>query len=795
MDVILRWSPMAGLLFTTAALDLVAAGWVWRRRGAAARVSLAALLVAAAVWCAAYSLELATVGRTGREVWGDLEYLGTTLLPPAWLAFVLEYTGRCRQLTRRLIGALVLEPLALATFLIIPATHDLVRAFAPGPVAAVPVVVLGPAYWVHYAYTTALTLLATVLLVARLLRVSSMYRRQSLTLAVAVAVPLIGNTASSFGLPLSRQYDLTPVAVSVGGLVLVWGAFRYRLLDLLPVARTLAFDRLGDPILVVDAYGRIVDRNPAAAALLGPGAVIGATMQDLLRDQAAVLDATPAGAEIRIEHGPQTLEYELVASALPDHSGRRAGQLLHLRDITARKHAERRLRYLAQYDQLTRLPNRGLLADRLDQAIVQSRRSGRRCALILLDLDRFKLINDSLGHEMGDHVLAQVGHRLRVGRRAEDTAARLGGDEFALLLPEIAAAEDARLVARQMLTSLAEPMHFGTNELIVTASAGVAVWPDDGSDPQQLFGCADAAMYRAKARGRNRAESGALAAAETGTDRLQLGVDLWHAVRRGELRLLFQPMVSLHDGALLGMEALLRWQHPRLGLLTPGAFLAVAEESGLTTELDRWVLAQACGQACRWSRGGRTVPVSVNVSAQGLRADATLRSDVALILERTTLPPELLILEINERSVIDEPEPVAEELHRLRALGVGLALDDFGTGHTSLTHLRRLPINILKIENDLVRGATNGGSDPGDSSGSRDAGDTDGQRILSAVATLAHVLGMTVVAEGVETQEPVATLQRTGCDAAQGLLFSSPVDPEAADALITDRGLALSLPR
>jgi EAL domain-containing protein (putative c-di-GMP-specific phosphodiesterase class I) len=244
---------------------------------------------------------------------------------------------------------------------------------------------------------------------------------------------------------------------------------------------------------------------------------------------------------------------------------------------------------------------------------------------------------------------------------------------------------------------------------------------------------------------------------------------------------------------------LLRWQHPRLGLLTPGAFLAVAQESGLTTEVDRWVLAQACGQACRWSRGGRTVPVSVNVSTAGLRAAATLSSDVALVLERTTLPPELLILEINERSVIDDPEPVARELGELRKLGVGLALDDFGAGHTSLTHLRRLPIGILKIEGDLVRGATDGRHDAGDSVDADNSvmqdDATDGQRVLSAVTTLAHVLGMTVVAEGVETNDQVLALQQSGCDAGQGFLFSAPLDAEAADALITDQALARGLSR
>jgi EAL domain-containing protein (putative c-di-GMP-specific phosphodiesterase class I) len=253
-------------------------------------------------------------------------------------------------------------------------------------------------------------------------------------------------------------------------------------------------------------------------------------------------------------------------------------------------------------------------------------------------------------------------------------------------------------------------------------------------------------------------------------------------------------MVDLQDGSILGMEALLRWQHPRLGLLLPAAFLPAAQEAGLSTEIDLWVLAHACGQACRWSRGRRLVPVTVNVSAQRFRdAPLTLSSDVALVLERTTLPPELLILEINEHTVIDDPDLVARELHELRKLGVGLALDDFGAGRTSLTHLRRLPIGMLKIDHDLIRGVgddADGADDADDAEGSHDTDgshdhDTAGMRILTAVTTLAHILGMTVVAEGVERAEQVLALRQAACDAGQGFHFSPPVDAEAADSFIT----------
>ena len=771
----LPWWAAAAILGAAAALDVAAALWVRRRRGAVGRVSLVVLLLAAAVWSGSYALELVTRGRAMQEFWGSAEYLGVVVLPVAWLAFVLEYTGRRDQVRRRLLVLLAVEPVVVLTMLAVPAWHGLIRSFAPGPLSQPPDVEVGPVYWAHFAYSNAVIAVGTVLLVVRLLRVSSFYRRQSVTLLAAVVVPLLGNAASSVEVPWFRQYDPTPVTVSIGVLVLVWGIFRYRLLDLVPVARTLMFERLSDPVLVVDAYGRIVDRNPAAARLLGASAEIGLPARALLEAPgAARLDATPSGPEVRLGTGDDVREFELAISELRDERDRAAGSLVHLRDITARKQAERRLRWLADYDALTGLPNRRLLQDRLGQAIARGRRSRGRCALLLVDVDRFKRVNDSLGHAAGDRVLAMVAERLQRGRRAEDTAARLGGDEFAVLLPEVSSPEDAALVADRVLAVLSEPFTLDGRELIVTASVGVAVWPDDATDAETLFSRADAAMYRAKAHGRNRAETGTAEADDGAGERLELGVELWHAIRRDELRLLFQPLVDLRDGSVVGLEALLRWQHPRLGLLPPGAFVPVAEEAGMAADLDRWVLRRACAEAAGWA--GRPVAVTVNVCPSRFGdAPLTLADDVALELTRSGLPAERLIVEINERTVISDPEPVAHELGRLRRLGVGVALDDFGAGHTSLTHLRRLPIGMLKIDIDLVRGV----GDP----------DTDHRRVLAAVTTLAHILGMTVTAEGVERQEQLQVLQETGCNAGQGFLFSPPVDGDAAAGLVADRDL------
>jgi diguanylate cyclase (GGDEF)-like protein len=767
--VTFRFSLVAGVLALTALVDIIAAAGVWRRRLAVGRVSVALLLLAAAAWSGAYAMELITVGRVSREFWGSLEYVGTTLLAPAWLMFVLEYTGRRERVTGRLVAVLAIEPLLVFAALLHPATHDLIRHFGPGPVAAVPVVEVGPLYWLHFAYTNALIVFGTGLLIVRLLRVSSLYRRQSVILLAAVVFPMIGNLASSLQLPLADQYDPTPVAVSLGALVLVWGAFRYRLLDLIPVARGAAFDWILDPILVVDAYGRVVDRNPAAIRVLGSGAYVGTPLQNLLQEHTALLDATASGAELKLEGPIGPLEFEIVMSPLDDHRGRRAGQLVQLRDITARKQAERRLRWLADFDQLTNLPNRRCLVEQLDRAIVRARRDGGRVALLILDLDRFKVINDSLGHPIGDRVLACVGQRLQLGRPPTETAARLSGDEFALVLPGLGA-KGAAVAGRGLLARLAEPMRLGEHEVIVTGSAGVAIWPDDGMDGEQLFSRADAAMYRAKARGRNRIEYSDPVIDAGAARRRELGVDLWHALRRDELFLLFQPLLDLQTRHVTGVEALVRWRHPEHGVMAPASFLPIAEEAGLMIEIDRWVLLQACRQAQEWVTAGRPVPINVNVSAEMIRPGrGSLGTEVMAALDQSGLAPHLLIVEINEETIMEDADSAAAELQRVRTHGVRLALDDFGAGHTSLTHLRRLPIGVLKIDKALITNIADSAED---------------RRILAAVTALAQILDLTVVAEGIEDTAQADLVRAAGCHFGQGYLFSPPAEADEIGALI-----------
>ena len=430
-------------------------------------------------------------------------------------------------------------------------------------------------------------------------------------------------------------------------------------------------------------------------------------------------------------------------------------------EASQRLDAEGKLLRLAHYDALTGLPNRNLLADRVRQALVFASRHRMRVALMFLDLDRFKNINDSLGHHVGDQILKEVAARLTRALRGGDTVARLGGDEFVVVLQEVRNAHDAAMVAQNLLRDLAPPYLVDGRELHVSASIGITLYPDDGGDGDVLMQNADAAMYHVKDRGRNGYQFFAATMNQQANRRLAIEHDLRLAIRRGELVLHYQPQIDLARREVRAVEALVRWRHPEHGLLMPDEFIGIAEESGLGQALGEWTLLEACTQSRRWQSAGiRPVPVAVNLSARVFR-DQMLPATLTGILRDTGLEPRLLELEITESAVMQQSDTTLETLSQLSAMGIQLSVDDFGTGYSSLAYLKRFPIDKLKIDQSFVRDIP---------------GDSDDVAITQAIISLAKTLGLRVVAEGVETEAQLGFLVAHGCDDVQGNLFCAPCD-------------------
>ena len=431
-----------------------------------------------------------------------------------------------------------------------------------------------------------------------------------------------------------------------------------------------------------------------------------------------------------------------------------------LQDITTRRLTEETIRHQAFHDMLTDLPNRVLFHDRLTLALAQARRARQMLAVMFLDLDRFKTINDTLGHEVGDQMLQAVSARLRELLREGDTISRLGGDEFTILLPVVNGEDDAVRVANKILEAFRPAFALAGREVFMTTSIGISLYPKDGQTPEELLQNADTAQYHAKAHGHNTWQFYSPTMYVRALERLEMGADLRKALERREFRLYYQPVVHLASGRVIGAEALVRWHHAERGVLLPPQFMPVAEESGLIEPLGRWILHEACQQARAWQlQGAPLAPIAINYSARQLfQEDAaeTLRHE----MRAAGLAPASVVLEIPERVVMrDVPESV-RYMERLRALGVSLTLDDFGVGFSSLTHLKQLPIAALKIEQTFVQGLPT---------------DANDRAIAAAIIALAQRLRLTVIAEGVETPEQLHILRELRCDCIQGNAYCPPL--------------------
>jgi diguanylate cyclase (GGDEF)-like protein/PAS domain S-box-containing protein len=536
----------------------------------------------------------------------------------------------------------------------------------------------------------------------------------------------------------------------------------------------LMADNSTDLISRTSKEGVVLYASPAIKSLLGyePWEVIGHPVFDLIENGDA--EVVQAATQSLQSTGPLTFSYravrkdgtrvwfETTSRAVVDPNTNEVIEIVSVsRDISERKRAEEQIEYQAYHDALTGLPNRRLFRDRLTVALAHARRARHPVAVMFLDLDSFKVVNDTLGHSLGDELLKIVGTRLSTVLREEDTIARMGGDEFTVLLANIKSEADAPVIAQKLLDAVAQPLHLEGHELFITTSIGIALHPEDGDTAEALLKNADNAMYRAKEIGRNSYQLCAASVSQRSVDRLSVENALRRAIDRGEFELHYQPQIRVNDGAVVGMEALLRWNRPEHGIVMPETFIPIAEETRLIVPIGEWVLREACKQAMRWPR----LRMAVNLSPRQFQ-QSDLRDMIAAALDAAGLDASVLEVEITESTAMHNTERTVATMRSLREMGVRIALDDFGTGHSALNYLRSFPIDCVKIDQAFVHEIEASVSD---------------RAIVSAVIAMAHGMGLRVTAEGVETEEQLQFLRGEGCEEVQGYLFGRPAPATTGD--------------
>ncbi|MDX9944607.1 MAG: EAL domain-containing protein, partial [Azonexus sp.] len=587
----------------------------------------------------------------------------------------------------------------------------------------------------------------------------------------------------------SPYLNVALIALGAGGLLFVWYVQTCRATESLAQNRErllgVAFHHSGEAIMITDHDNCIVTVNPAFTELTGytQEEVVGknpsmlsagrTTREEYERMWAAISLKGYWQGEIwdRRKDGGVYPKW-LSISVMRDESGEIRFHIAHFSDISAERAAEAKLHHMAHHDMLTGLSNRVSLKDRLEHALALARRESSRVALLFIDLDRFKSINDTLGHHVGDELLIAVSQRLRQCVRESDLVARLGGDEFVVMLPGLDQSPAAASVAEKIVASIGEPYLIGAHTLYTTPSVGIAIYPEDGADGESLMRNADAAMYHAKSAGRNNFQFFDAKMNELAVERLSIEHALRHALSRDEFRLHFQPVIDIRTGRVASIEALVRWQHPERGLLAPGFFIGVAEETGLIQAIGDWVLWAACRQLADFRAAGMAdVRMAINISALQMR-NGNLPVLAQGIMAAYSLQAGDLIFEITESIAMEQPKETERILDQLHAMGIQLALDDFGTGYSSLSYLKLFALDTLKLDRSFVE----------------EIGvDADGQIICDATIGLAHSLRLRLVAEGVETQEQLDYLQARGCHYVQGYLFSRPLPADQILELIKSR--------
>jgi len=550
----------------------------------------------------------------------------------------------------------------------------------------------------------------------------------------------------------------------------------------------VTLESIGDAVITTNMQSEVAYLNPVAEKMTGWSKqdAFGKPILEVFRIlNESSRKLAPNPVDVVLAHGEvcglanHTLlvsktgkEFDIEDSAAPilDQNGIMYGVVLVFHDVSETKKMAHKMTYLAEHDFLTDLPNRLLLTDRITQALNSAQRRHVKAALMFLDIDHFKKINDTLGHEIGDILLKQLSRRLQACLRTSDTISRQGGDEFIILLPEIADDYAPAEIAEKLLATTVKIFSIDSHELNISLSIGIAIYPDDGTNAEMLTKNADTAMYHAKGAGRNNYQFFANEMTQRVAEQLSLENSLQKAISNQEFKLVYQPKVSLTTGKIIGVEALLRWQHPDWGLISPDRFIPVAEDSGLIKRIGNWVLHEACTQNVAWQKIGLpALPVAVNLSVVELRQPNFLQQVTRTLLQ-TGMEPQLLELEVTESIAIQGMADAIEWLNKLRNMGVKLSIDDFGTGYSSLSYLKRLPVDTIKIDKSFVRDIT---TDPYDAA------------IIKAIISMSHSLKLNVIAEGVETTEQLSFLQEHECDQMQGYLFSRPIPADEIVNLLT----------
>jgi diguanylate cyclase (GGDEF)-like protein/PAS domain S-box-containing protein len=604
---------------------------------------------------------------------------------------------------------------------------------------------------------------------------------------------IVNGVMSKVAVPQAHQFERTRPngnTLEVRGIPLAEGGFVTVYSDITERRASAEREQLAEKvfthtptgIIFTDDAHRILSINPATTQMTGyePFELLGHTVFGVINldaeqplesfcENARLRGSWSGELEVTKKNGEEFPAGIRVSRVDDPYSGLPAHYIWILADITERKQAEERMRHIAQHDALTGLPNRLSLLMRLAQLLPDARRHQWTLAVMFLDLDRFKIINDTLGHQVGDELLREVACRLSSVVRETDFVARLGGDEFVVILPDITTPSDAAIVANKIIAALSTPIEAEGHELHTSPSIGISLFPEDGPDGDTILKNADTAMYHAKAAGRNNYQFFAEEMNRVTADRLNIERKLRHAIARNELALCFQPQFRADASLPTGVEALVRWHHPTDGMISPNRFIPVAEETGIIVEIGEWVLVNACREMKRWLDAGLPpIRVAVNVSARQLRRRDFCET-VAGALAESGLPPELLELEITESSVMENPEEAILILQRLGRMGVSLAIDDFGTGYSSLAYLKLFPIDHLKIDRSFVADIEH---------------DLNDRAIAFGTIALAHSLGLNVIAEGVETEDQLELLRTNGCDEIQGFLLSKPLNGAAAFAFL-----------